>query len=895
MAIDLLTPVLTGIKNINYFEGRLLTARDLREQEQANRALRWDLGRAIGSGIINGLRVVESGDSTGTAVPVVEVSVGTAINAKGQILEIAGDSIKVALSKSDPKVESVDSIFTACAGPPDSKQIPNGTGIYLLTISPTSMYQEFAPKSGLLSEGNNPDCGRRYVAEGIQFRLVEIGSVLFENVSADIKPLINSLLLSSNPASEAEPLRLSKLQNIFAHLCYDSDYYRGGGIDVIDNEGGNIWDFNQGILSELLATQNGLTDCDVPLSALYWTDDGIAFLDNWSVRRLLPDLNMPRRLFRSLVAVSMQQFQEQLAAFKGLETIKLADNFQYIPPLGHIPLSNSNYNSASGFKLNNFFGNRMSQLPSIINASQVPALVDLAASYPPVQLAEVAEVNVYYVRENIEALLRGDETQFFAYFSLPEIGYRFCSPPTFIDNNLTLHKDNFLSLFEAGYQVYRGFENLVVDYLIQQELEPNGQVIAGFQAIDQVLVTLEGVTAILRSGCLSNHGLYKNFQRMADQQRNFVTVWRSILTTDSVSTNTRRVKTTTGRVKSAIEFATTGNNESQFIAAVKKVIDTVTSLIEDPDFEGFRGLLVALADHDLVSASLTQQKINQSFTINLGTGATGIIGLNYVNPPVIPPEQVGAAGGNILRAGEYVFGFELDARITAPSRIRIKPRIEQFGWDAVLIDDENVVLHEPHFLNLEKSDHLPNPDIHLLKVKVTVPDSGEPAAALILQAEEDPSGGGIPQAQATISLTRDGSIPIPDNRVVLKFNSYGEPPNNATPFGGGIAIPGFSGTSIAFAAVSEIKGQFVISINAADGSPWQLLKISGAQPETPGELEFEFSGAPMVEAIGLSMFPGETAGGDTDLVLRLRSRPGSVPAVEPPFEEIYRLPVYIQG
>ena len=52
MATELLTPVLTGIRNINYFEGRLLTARDLREQEEANRERRWSLGKAIGAGIV---------------------------------------------------------------------------------------------------------------------------------------------------------------------------------------------------------------------------------------------------------------------------------------------------------------------------------------------------------------------------------------------------------------------------------------------------------------------------------------------------------------------------------------------------------------------------------------------------------------------------------------------------------------------------------------------------------------------------------------------------------------------------------------------------------------------------------------------------------------------------
>ena len=829
----------------------------------------------------------ENNGADGTP-PVVKVSPGIAINARGQILEVESEaeSISVELSRSEPEDEFNEDIFKACAGPPDTKQVPNGAGMYLLVIGPAAVYQEFAPKSGLLAAGDQPECGRRYVTEGIQFRLVEVGASLFANVPDDIKLSVDSLLFGSTPAKVGEPGRLSKLQNIFAHLCYDSDYYSNGAIDVVENNADLVWSFNRGILRELFAAGNGLSDCDVPIAAIYWTEGGIAFLDDWSVRRPLPDLNLRRLQFKSLVFASMQQFQDQLGKLEDVSNLRLADYFQYLPPVGRIPVQDSSYSSADGVRLSQFFGSRYSRLPAVINASQVPALIELSSSYPPLQLTQVGHVNIFLVKENVENLLSGDEGQLYAYFTIPEVGYRFCSPPRFFAQDEILQNDDFLSLFDAAYAAYRGFENIILRYMAKQEVGTNTGILLGFKAIDQVLGALESVHAILRSGCLTNHDLYRNFQRVSAQQQNFVNIWREILSIEAAA-----VSAPLTDISSLSSAARSGT--ADFVKALIEVIETVTGLIEEPVYEGFRGLVVALADHDIASAYLTQQKINQSFTVSLGAGASGVIGLSYVNPPVSPPDATGGESA-LLLAGDYVFGFELEARVTAPTRVRLQPRLEQFGWEAVLIDEANAEMSPPYYLHLEKSDNLPEPEVHAIKVKVSVPETGEASAVLVFDVAEDPSGGGIPPAQEIVSLTRGESIPFPDDRVQLMFSSYGEPPNNATPFGGGIAIPRSIPISVSFVVSSQIEGQFVIGIEPADGGAWQMLQISGAAPGTPRELEFDLIGAPLVRTITVPMLPGDNVDSNTDLVLTLKSREGSTPPVDPAFEEIYRLPVFIQ-
>ena len=111
MTTDLLKPVLSGIKNTNFFEGRLLTGRDLREQQSANRGHQMQLGRAIGTGIVNGFEVsVENRGQNGTT-PVVKVLKGMAINAKGQLLEIPDQYAMVQLSRSFDIPESEEDFF----------------------------------------------------------------------------------------------------------------------------------------------------------------------------------------------------------------------------------------------------------------------------------------------------------------------------------------------------------------------------------------------------------------------------------------------------------------------------------------------------------------------------------------------------------------------------------------------------------------------------------------------------------------------------------------------------------------------------------------------------------------------------------------------------------------
>src|SRR2546421_3082779 len=98
-SIELLEPLLQGgIRNTNFFNGRLLSAEDLRTEQTAARRQRAQVGRAVGAGVVAGLEV-SRGDASAAAS--VNVAAGLALNETGQALELP-TAMQVALVREQP-------------------------------------------------------------------------------------------------------------------------------------------------------------------------------------------------------------------------------------------------------------------------------------------------------------------------------------------------------------------------------------------------------------------------------------------------------------------------------------------------------------------------------------------------------------------------------------------------------------------------------------------------------------------------------------------------------------------------------------------------------------------------------------------------------------------------
>src|SRR5262245_19841353 len=98
-AVQLQQPLTDGgIRSVNFFNGRLLSGRDLTREQDARREADARLGRAIGDGVAYGLEVARDVARDTPSAPLLRVKAGLAVNRVGQTLRLATDA-SVALTR----------------------------------------------------------------------------------------------------------------------------------------------------------------------------------------------------------------------------------------------------------------------------------------------------------------------------------------------------------------------------------------------------------------------------------------------------------------------------------------------------------------------------------------------------------------------------------------------------------------------------------------------------------------------------------------------------------------------------------------------------------------------------------------------------------------------------
>ncbi len=404
MAKQLATPLLDlGIENPNFFEGRLLTAGDLKAFDQANRARQRQLGCAAGTGVVKGLWVKLLEGGSGGSQPVVSVSCGLAFNRKGQALEIRKEKEEIALIAA-LEARTDAGLFRDCTPPPE-QVAATGEGVWVLALSPASGYgEETAAMSGLGSGKMGAGCGRKWAVEGVQLRLVPLNPLTVTGVSSATKQLLQTELLGATDVAN-----LSKLRNVLAHLCFGTEQLAGFAADPFARQGGDPAFAAYGAFDHLRALGK-LTDCDVPLAILFWTASGVQFLDNWAARRRpaapatseqWPSLSCGRRPGKAEAVLF--QFQDQLAetlaSSSSPNAIKARDYFRWLPPAGLLPLQASGRFRAPDE--NTFFDGctvRGSEL--FTEGARVRSLIQASFDFPGFGVAGPEMFWAYRVRDN---------------------------------------------------------------------------------------------------------------------------------------------------------------------------------------------------------------------------------------------------------------------------------------------------------------------------------------------------------------------------------------------------------------------------------------------------------------------------------------------------------------
>jgi hypothetical protein len=384
MAVDLLTPIPSKrTRSINFFNGRLLAGEDLTTEQQNNRVAHSLLAQAIGDGVVYGLEVSESQQSSTTPSPVLSVKRGLAINRNGTALLLDCDT-EVGLARpANGSNGTTTSIFQDCT-PVQAGTYIAGAGVYLLTVAPANSSQGLAEVSGISTA--QASCNSKYNVQGVQFRLVPI--------------LQNVQLPDAN-----------HLRNFVAYQCFgvsDQSSF------IADPFGTQLTSY--GLLDQLRSSKV-LTNCDVPLAVLYWTSDsGIVFADMWAVRRpVFPQTTTAmwapfasRRRMAEGLAMFLQ-FQDQVNDMvefgiggAALTSVVATDYFDYLPALGLLPIGN--INPLLGFDYLGFLSNRTYRNPVFIEGAKLEQLLHMAFLFPPIDLSDQELLWLYQVRENQQSI-----------------------------------------------------------------------------------------------------------------------------------------------------------------------------------------------------------------------------------------------------------------------------------------------------------------------------------------------------------------------------------------------------------------------------------------------------------------------------------------------------------
>jgi hypothetical protein len=374
-----------GIRSVNFFNGRLLTAKDLSREQHARRD--WDARL--------GLEAARDTDLDAPAAPVLRVKAGLAVNRAGQALRLSLDT-SVALTRRFDGAggAACDCVFANCNPLGDGTYVA-GAGVYLLTIAPAQMSEGRAPTNGL--DPTNVRCNTDVTVDGLQFRLLSLPTARYLDLDPD------SLLF----------------RNSLAYRCFGIEAREAHVIDPWRSDPARY-----GLVDELRTTR--LDDRDVPLALLYWTAGGLKFVDMWAVRRMLlePDGQLAftfearrRRLVeaQAMCAQFQQHLAELLAASSAPVALKARLYFRHLPPFGLLPLQRA---ALRGFHAATFFDG-IAHRPApgsgqdipFIDARLLGALQQEALAHAPIDLTRGEFLRVYRPWQTARAIDQAQTAQ----------------------------------------------------------------------------------------------------------------------------------------------------------------------------------------------------------------------------------------------------------------------------------------------------------------------------------------------------------------------------------------------------------------------------------------------------------------------------------------------------
>jgi hypothetical protein len=361
-------PILGSLASVNFVNGRVLTGDDLSREQAVNLAAHARLGRAIGDGVVQGLRVTAT-TRDGRPAIFVESGIGMTRSGRAVALESAATIVLVPEGEAAP---TGGGLFAACV--PPRPATPGGVPLLLVALGAAPGQPRGRAQVASLGNEAAP-CAVDVLVEALRVRLVPFA--------------IDAGTLSHTRArSRAAALLLGSTGPDAPTLADDP---LGPGA----NRGG--------LLSRLRA--ECLTDHEIPLAILSWpTADRIAFCDRWAVRRRVM---APAAAgdWRGLAGVELDalaearllQFTEQmadiLAAGRAGATVAKTE-LTHLPPAGLLPVGPRAFDSAT------FFRGLPAHSVRWVEGAKLAGLLRAAAAVPPIDLDAAAPEAIwrYFIR-----------------------------------------------------------------------------------------------------------------------------------------------------------------------------------------------------------------------------------------------------------------------------------------------------------------------------------------------------------------------------------------------------------------------------------------------------------------------------------------------------------------
>ena len=348
-----------AIRDINFFNGRLLTGGDLQREQQARRLADRRVGAASGPGIAWGLEVERA---AGSAPGRVTVRAGLGVSTSGEVLHLATDPVLHLVAPPAQASTSVVSGFGPCGNLPGASFLAGG-GVFMLTLAPITLAEGKAPVLAL--DAVNTRCATDAYVQALQFRLLRI----------------NGFGLVGTDATAVARLRNDLAYAFFAAAAQAGAHAAPGSALAVD------------LLAKTLA--DGLSACDVPLAVLALQDEAVLFIDTWAVRRRIAagPASKPWAVWLgerawALGEAQMAQFQAHVDDTPAVLAGAAAASLNWLPPAGFLP---------GNAAWRNFLGERAPAQEVPLAASDVPAVLASAMRADAVDLRLAAAGPAYRV------------------------------------------------------------------------------------------------------------------------------------------------------------------------------------------------------------------------------------------------------------------------------------------------------------------------------------------------------------------------------------------------------------------------------------------------------------------------------------------------------------------